>query len=42
MESQRTYKSTEIGEPFRTGEDPSRHVHYSDKTKHQQQDTNNP
>ena len=42
MESQRTYKSTEVGEPFRTGEDPSHHVRYSDKAKHQQQDTNNP
>jgi hypothetical protein len=42
MESQRTDKSTEIGEPFRTGEDPSHHIHDSDKAKHQQQDTDNP
>ena len=34
MESQRTHKPTEIGEPFRMGEDPSHHIHYSDKTKH--------
>jgi hypothetical protein len=42
MESQRTDKSTEMGEPFRTGEDPSHHINNSDKTKHQQQDTDNP
>jgi len=42
MKSQRTDKSTEIGEPFRTGEDPSHHIHDSDKAKHQQQDTKNP
>jgi hypothetical protein len=42
MESQRTHKSTEVGEPFYTGEDPSHYVHYSDKTRHQQQDTNDP
>ena len=42
MESQRTCKFTEVGEPFRMGEDPSHHIHYSDKAKHQQQDTNNP
>jgi hypothetical protein len=42
MESHRTHESTEAGEPFRTGEDPSHHIHYSDKAKHQQQDTNNP
>jgi hypothetical protein len=40
MESQRTHKSTEVGEPFRTGEDPSHHIHDSDKAEHQQQDTN--
>jgi len=40
MESQRTHKPTEIGEPFCTGEDPSHHIHYSDKAEHQQQDTN--
>jgi hypothetical protein len=42
MKSQRTDKSTEIGEPFRMGEDPSHHIHDSDKAKHQQQDTDNP
>jgi len=42
MESQRTNKSTQGGEPFCTGEDPSHHIHYSDKAEHQQQDTNNP
>jgi hypothetical protein len=42
MESQRTDKSTEIGDPLRTGEDPSHHIHDSDKAKHQQQDTDNP
>jgi hypothetical protein len=42
MESQRTHKSTEVGEPFRTGEDPSHHICYSDKADHQQQDTNDP
>jgi hypothetical protein len=42
MESQRTCKSTEVGESFCTGEDPSHYIHYSDKAKHQQQNTNNP
>jgi hypothetical protein len=42
MESQRTHKSTKIGEPFRTGEDPSHHIHDSDKAEHPQQDTDNP
>jgi len=42
MESQRTDQSTEIGEPFCTGEDPSHYIHYSDKAEQQQQDTNDP
>jgi hypothetical protein len=42
MESQRTHKSAEVGEPFCMGEDPSHHIHYSDKAQQQQQDTNNP